>query len=251
MNTLKRILWCITGAGGYLHNIYDIFVGLRVKYPELEIGVVFSQAGWEVARIYGILDKIDRVATGGRYGGVYHRASSSGIVEDGTPLGGRVSLRRYDVIVIAPATSNTVAKIVHGIADTLPTIAVSQALKSGVPVIVFPSDYDKRSVTHLPCYINKDLCIRCLLCVKECPYNAIYHYEPQNIPRINYNECRGCGICAEVCPVDAIKCWEEQVFTPSQIDLENLRKLEETRGIQVVKSPSELQSTLEKILRGR
>ena len=46
----------------------------------------------------------------------------------------------YSVLVVAPATSNSVAKFACGISDTLATNLFAQAGKSHIPVIVYPTD---------------------------------------------------------------------------------------------------------------
>lgn len=43
-------------------------------------------------------------------------------------------------VVVAPCTSNTVAKLVYGIADSLCTNLVAQAQKAGTEVFVLPTD---------------------------------------------------------------------------------------------------------------
>ena len=57
-----------------------------------------------------------------------------------SPLVVRLFSGAYHVLIIAPATSNTVAKFACGISDTLVTNLFAQAGKSQVPVIVFPTD---------------------------------------------------------------------------------------------------------------
>jgi flavoprotein len=52
----------------------------------------------------------------------------------------------YDFLLIAPATANTVAKIVYGIADTLVTNAVSQTAKGKTPIFVLPVDQKRGTV---------------------------------------------------------------------------------------------------------
>ncbi len=246
MSITKRILWCITGSGSFLRGIYRLFQSIKEKY-DLEIGIVLSKAGVEVARIYGILDKLGNIATGGRYDGIYSNVSESGITSDGVPLGGRVSLRRYKLVVVAPASTNTVAKIVCGIADTPPTLVVNQALKSNVPAIIFPSDYEERALTHLPCYIDEEKCNLCYKCVDACPNNAIYVDE--KYPRINYRLCRGCEACKEACSVSAIRCWEKTYYTPSKIDLKNVEKLRSLEGITVVDNLLDLEKRIIEFLR--
>jgi len=46
----------------------------------------------------------------------------------------------YHTLVLAPATSNTVAKCAYGISDTLATNLFAQAGKCRIPVIVFACD---------------------------------------------------------------------------------------------------------------
>jgi len=63
----------------------------------------------------------------------YERRASSPVVI-------RLFSGTYRVLLVAPATSNTVAKFVCGISDSLVTNFFAQAGKSRVPVIVFPTD---------------------------------------------------------------------------------------------------------------
>ena len=56
----------------------------------------------------------------------------------------------YHTVVVAPATSNTVAKCVVGISDTLPTNMFAQAGKLGIPGIVFACDTEPVVVTKSP-----------------------------------------------------------------------------------------------------
>ncbi len=56
----------------------------------------------------------------------------------------------YHTVVIAPATSNTVAKCAFGISDTLPTNIFAQAGKLGIPGIVFACDAAPVVVTKAP-----------------------------------------------------------------------------------------------------
>jgi len=203
---MKKILWCITGAGGHLRSVHQTFVNIKKAYPTVELGIALSKAGEEVARIYGVLDKLN--------------------------------------LAVAPATSNSVAKIVHGMADTLPTLVASQALKSDTPVIILPADCAENSVTTLPCRVDEPKCTGCLLCVESCPHNAIRVVSSGETVRIDYNWCRGCETCVAACPPKAIRCWEKTVVTPSSIDLENVEKLGKIQGVHVVTSDEELSRKL-------
>jgi flavoprotein len=62
-----------------------------------------------------------------------------------------MEMHKYEFLLIAPATSNTVAKIAHGIGDTMLTNAASMSLKAFAPVYVVPTDFEEKTVyTKLP-----------------------------------------------------------------------------------------------------
>ena len=56
----------------------------------------------------------------------------------------------YHTLVLAPATSNTVAKCVYGISDNLATNVFAQAGKCRVPTIVFACDTAPELETRAP-----------------------------------------------------------------------------------------------------
>lgn len=118
------IAWGITGAGHFLRECVDLV---------LEIGrvdVFLSRAAEEVLRMYHLEDDIRRAA-----GSVTRDNMTS------APVVGRFARPgRYRVLVIAPATSNSVAKFVRGISDSLITNLFAHAGKNRVPIIVLPTD---------------------------------------------------------------------------------------------------------------
>jgi len=60
---------------------------------------------------------------------------------------GPLQLGEYDIFLVCPVSANSVAKIVHGIADTLITNCVAQAIKGSMIVHIFPSDQDLEPIT--------------------------------------------------------------------------------------------------------
>jgi flavoprotein len=56
----------------------------------------------------------------------------------------------YHTLIVAPATSNTVAKCVYGISDNLATNVFAQAGKCRVPTIVFACDTAPELETRAP-----------------------------------------------------------------------------------------------------
>lgn len=75
------------------------------------------------------------------------------VVRDTTASGVPVGMLYDDVyhtVVVAPATSNTVAKCALGISDSLPTNMFAQAGKLGILGIVFACDTEPVVVTKSP-----------------------------------------------------------------------------------------------------
>ncbi len=118
---MMAVLWCVTGGEWMLEECVSLMESLD------DVTVAFSGAGGEVGRMYGLHGRITDAAETVVEG----RMACSPIV---------MKLRGYDRVVVAPCTANTVAKIVHGVADSLVTNIVSQALKMGVDVVVLPTD---------------------------------------------------------------------------------------------------------------
>jgi dipicolinate synthase subunit B len=58
---------------------------------------------------------------------------------DVEPIGPR---RMFDILVIAPCTGNTLAKLAHGIADTSVTMAAKSHLRNGRPILIGISSND-------------------------------------------------------------------------------------------------------------
>ncbi|GKT11582.1 MAG: Na+-translocating ferredoxin:NAD+ oxidoreductase subunit B [Thiomicrorhabdus sp.] len=52
-------------------------------------------------------------------------------------------------------------------------------------------------------YIDEDVCIGCVLCIKECPVDAILG-ATKLMHTVIQDECTGCEKCVPVCPVDCI-----------------------------------------------
>ncbi len=62
---------------------------------------------------------------------------------------------------------------------------------------------EKQKTKIATAVVNEDVCIKCGLCVLECPRQIIIK-ENGLFPIIPYDECIGCGSCASVCPAKAI-----------------------------------------------
>ncbi len=133
-----RILWGITGSGDKIEEVVKIMARLQKKY-DLSIRVALSKNGDKVARIYGLWEKLESI-------------SKKVLVERGPNepwLAGPLQMGKYDVFLVCPATANTTAKIAHGIADSLISNCVSQALKANREVYIYPVDQKPGETTTL------------------------------------------------------------------------------------------------------
>ncbi|CAN5921491.1 flavoprotein [soil metagenome] len=129
----SRFAWCITGSGHFL----DESMALAERLPDVDL--FLSAAGEEVLEIY----KMPLEGLKPRFR-VFRDKTASGV-----PVG-MLYDDVYHTVVIAPATSNTVAKCAFGISDSLPTNMFAQAGKLGIPGIVFACDTEPVVVTKSP-----------------------------------------------------------------------------------------------------
>jgi len=127
-----RWAWVLTGSGHFFTESFDMI-------RELDHCDIFvSKAAEEVLRMYKLkLDfpehmRIlrDKTASSIPVGEFYHGV--------------------YHTVVIAPASSNSVAKFVWGISDSLPSNVYAQAGKCRVPSIVFACDTSPEMMTRAP-----------------------------------------------------------------------------------------------------
>ncbi len=131
--TSPRIAWAVTGSGHYIEECIEYMLTLN------NVDLYLSQAGEEVLKMYGIHinDLRDQVR-------IYRDKAAS------APPVGLFYKNYYHTLIVAPTTSNTVAKCVLGIADSLVTNLYSQAGKCRVPNIVYPCDIAPEMKTTAP-----------------------------------------------------------------------------------------------------
>jgi dihydromethanopterin reductase (acceptor) len=124
--------WALTGSGHFFKEC------LRMVGELDEVDLFVSKAASEVVRMYRQELKLPKTAR---------------VFRDTTASAAPVGLFYYSVyhtLILAPATSNTVAKCVFGISDTLVTNVFAQAGKCRVPVIVFACDTAPELETEAP-----------------------------------------------------------------------------------------------------
>lgn len=130
----KRIAWCITGSGHYLKESVDLMLTLD------NVDLYLSKAGEEVLKWYD-------------YDLSTFKKNKIKIFKDVTASASPVSLLYesvYKLVVISPATSNTIALMAQGISDSLVTNMFAQAGKCEVRSLVFACDTEPVVITQAP-----------------------------------------------------------------------------------------------------
>lgn len=124
--------WALTGSGHFFTECLRMIGNLD------DVDLFVSRAAAEVVRMYRQDLKLPKTAR---------------VFRDTTASAAPVGFFYYGVyhtLILAPATSNTVAKCVFGISDNLVTNVFAQAGKCRVPVIVFACDTAPELETEAP-----------------------------------------------------------------------------------------------------
>ena len=138
----RKVAWGITGSGDRLVETVEVMKEIKKRYQnDVDIIVYLSKAGDQVVKYYRLSNDLEE--------------SFDRILVEVNPnspfLAGQLQLGKFEFLLIAPATSNTVAKISMGIADSLLCNAAIMGLKAFVPFYIMPSDYEEGMiVTKLP-----------------------------------------------------------------------------------------------------
>ena len=138
----RKVAWGITGGGDKIAEYLEAMKQIQNEYKNtVEIQVFLSKAAETVLKFYRLEDELKS-----------NFAKVTVEVNPNAPfLAAWMQMRKYEFLLIAPATSNTVAKIANSIGDTLLTNAAIMSLKAFVPVYIAPTDYEEGVVyTKLP-----------------------------------------------------------------------------------------------------
>ena len=130
--TIPRWAWALTGSGHFFTECLAMIRTLE------HVDVFVSKAAAEVVAMYKQDLSLPITAR------LYKDTTASAV-----PVG-NFYYGVYHTLVMAPATSNTVAKSVFGISDTLATNVFAQAGKCRVPAIVFACDTAPELETRAP-----------------------------------------------------------------------------------------------------
>jgi len=138
----RKVAWGITGSGDRLVETVEIMKEIKEQYQsDVEIVVYLSKAGDQVVKYYKLVNSLRQ-----NFDKIWVE------INPNSPfLAGQLQLGKFEFLLIAPATSNTVAKISMGIADSLLSNAAIMGQKAFVPIYIMPSDYEEGIIaTKLP-----------------------------------------------------------------------------------------------------
>lgn len=145
-----KVAWGITGAGDKIAEIVKTMEDLKKQSEGIvEIEVYLSKAADTMLKFYRLEEELKK-----SFAKVTVESNSNSPF-----LAGLMQSHKYEFLLIFPASSNTVAKIVNGIGDTLLTNSAIMSLKAFVPVWVMPVDY-KESVISTKLPNGKEMKIR-------------------------------------------------------------------------------------------
>ena len=129
----KKLGWVITGSGHFFEECLDIMSNLG------EFDLFVSKAADEVIRMYK-----KKKASFPKNTRIFRDTTASS-----APVGFFYK-NIYHTLVVAPATSNSIAKFVAGISDNLATNIFAQAGKCKVPCVVLACDTEPEHDTKAP-----------------------------------------------------------------------------------------------------
>ena len=130
-----NIAWGITGCGDRLEETVRLMEQIS-KECDVKIDVYLSKNAALVIKKYDLFKELKK-----HFEVAIERGPNTPFIIADLQLG------KFDLLIICPATGNTTAKIAYGIADTLLSNAVAQAMKVQLPVHIYPADQKPGNIT--------------------------------------------------------------------------------------------------------
>ena len=128
----KKIAWGITGSGDRIVETVEAMIELQKQYNDVvDVRVFVSKAGEQVIKYYKLFNTLEK-----NFDKVWVEINSNSPF-----LAGQLQVKRYEFLLLAPTTSNTVTKIALGLADSLLSNAAIMSQKAFVPTYIMPCDY--------------------------------------------------------------------------------------------------------------
>ena len=145
-----KVAWGITGAGDKIAEIVEVMKELKKQSENVvDIDVYISKAADTMLKFYRLDEEVKKS---------FNKVMVE--VNANSPfLAAWMQSGKYEFLLIAPCSSNSVAKIVNSISDTMLTNAAIMSLKAFRPVYILPTDY-KESVVYTKLPNGKEMKLR-------------------------------------------------------------------------------------------
>ena len=128
----RKVAWGITGAGDKIAEIVEVMKDLKKQSEDfVDIDVYISKAADTMLKFYRLDEEIKK-----SFGKVMVEVNANSPF-----LAAWMQSGKYEFLLIAPCSSNSVAKIVNSISDTMLTNAAIMSLKAFQQVYILPTDY--------------------------------------------------------------------------------------------------------------
>jgi heterodisulfide reductase subunit A-like polyferredoxin len=129
-------------------------------------------------------------------------ADISGIMKlnrnpEGFFIEAHVKLRPVDM----PSEGVYLCGTAHGPKLISEAIAQAQAAASRAATLL---SKDVVKLSAITAKLDTDHCVKCLTCVRSCPFGVPQFNSTEKVVEINEALCHGCGVCTAVCPRQAI-----------------------------------------------
>jgi archaeoflavoprotein AfpA len=146
----RKIAWGITGAGDKIAEIIEVMKDFKAAAEDaVEVDVYLSKAADTMLKFYRLDEEVKK-------------SFSKVMVEmnaNSPFLAAWMQSGKYEFLLIAPCSSNSVAKIANSISDTMLTNSALMALKAFQQVYLLPTDY-KESIVYTKLPNGKDMKLR-------------------------------------------------------------------------------------------
>jgi archaeoflavoprotein AfpA len=135
-----KVAWGITGAGDKIAEIVEVMKDLKKQSEDVvDIDVYISKAADTMLKFYRLDEEVKKS---------FNKVMVE--VNANSPfLAAWMQSGKYEFLLIAPCSSNSVAKIVNSISDTMLTNAAIMSLKAFKPVYILPTDYKESVVSTI------------------------------------------------------------------------------------------------------
>lgn len=136
----RKIAWGITGSGDHIVETVEVMTELQEQYDDVvDVRIFVSKAGEQVINYYKLFNILEK-----NFDKVWVEINANSPF-----LAGQLQVKRYEFLLLAPTTSNTVAKISLGLADSLLSNAAIMSQKAFVPTYIMPCDYKEGVITTI------------------------------------------------------------------------------------------------------